>query len=186
MIQTGIWISYGYWFRTINGSKMIIIVFVSIYLLMPGVKGTHEWTMYFPKQHEESIVPKKPGIDRFSTSQFLQKLHWCQYCRQYIIPNSKRCNSLKVIVLVLGAAGRCRRYYRFIVLTWLTNEFPRIYNVMHQLYIYMYFNRTTSMKKKPAVNNSMFISCGGMLNPGLTLTLCICSEGQLKGATTSR
>ena len=36
----------------------------TIYLLMPGFEGT----MHFPKQHYESIVPEKSGINRFSAS----------------------------------------------------------------------------------------------------------------------
>ena len=32
--------------------------------------------MYFPKQHSESIVPEKSGIERFSESLFPQLLHY--------------------------------------------------------------------------------------------------------------
>ena len=50
-----------------------------IYLLMHGFEGTmllEACTMYFPKQHYESIVPEKSGINRFSASLFLQILHY--------------------------------------------------------------------------------------------------------------
>ena len=94
--------------------------------------------MYFPKQHYESIVPEKSGFDRFSASHdndLFYLIHSSKpaLCTMKLpshntanLPTSGR-NSFEQKVIVPGAG-----HYRFIVPALLTNEFPRIYHVMHK------------------------------------------------------
>ena len=93
--------------------------------------------MYFPKQHYESIVPEKSGINRFSASHgidlFIQRHFPHQNSNTTLI---YRCRNV-IDVTTRQGTKLCRaksdsaRHYRFIVPTRLTNEFPRIYHVMH-------------------------------------------------------
>ena len=45
------------------------------YLLMPGFEGIAR-ELCFPKQHYESIVPEKSGINRFSASHDIDLFIW--------------------------------------------------------------------------------------------------------------
>ena len=55
--------------------------------------------MYFPKQHHDSIVPEKSGINRFSASQFTIAALWLTS------QLAEGRNSVEQKVIVPGAVG---------------------------------------------------------------------------------
>ena len=126
---------------------------------MPGFEGTmlsllweakfpseSEGTMYFPKQHYESIVPEKSGINRFSASHdidlfFSRDLYlhtdlWFSpiainatsvYCRHIVI-DVTTCRETLLSQAKSDSAWRLRQHYHFIVPARLTIGFSRIYH----------------------------------------------------------
>ena len=89
--------------------------------------------MNFPKQHYESIVPEKSGINRFSASHDIDLFNLIAMRREFTVAAlwltsqlAEGRNSVKQKVIVPGAG-----HYRFIVPARLTNEYPRINHVMH-------------------------------------------------------
>ena len=91
--------------------------------------------MYFLKQHYESIVPEKSGINRFSASHDIDLFYPIAMRRLFTVPTlcltsqlAEGRNSVKQKMIVPGDGDG---HYLFIVPTPLTNGFSRIYHVIH-------------------------------------------------------
>ena len=95
-----------------------------------------EGTIYvLPKQHYESIVPEKSGINIFSASLFSQiyiMTSIYRRCNAFDVILNKGRNSIEQNAIVSDNRHYCiTRHYCFRVLLSLTNEYQRIYHVMH-------------------------------------------------------